>query len=52
MIILSLQGGKFKMRKLLILLLIFSFLLVGCGNSGEEFEIALVTDAGDINDKS
>ncbi len=40
------------MRKLLILLLIFSFLLVGCGNSGEEFEIALVTDAGDINDKS
>lgn len=40
------------MKKLLIVLLIFSFLLVGCGDSGEEFEIALVTDAGEINDKS
>ena len=39
------------MRKLLILLLIFSFLLVGCGNSGEEFEILLVNYAGDINYK-
>lgn len=39
------------MKKLLFLLLIFSLLLVGCGG-GDEFEIALVTDAGDINDKS
>lgn len=41
------------MKKLLASLVVFSFLLVGCGgSSSEEFEVALVTDAGDINDKS
>lgn len=40
------------MKKLIISLLLFSFLLVGCGKAEGEFEIALVTDAGDINDKS
>lgn len=40
------------MEKLLTILLVFSLLLVGCVSSGDEFEIALITDAGDINDKS
>ncbi len=40
------------MKKTLIILLTFSFLLVGCAGNGDEFEIALITDAGDINDKS
>ena len=33
------------MKKLLASLVVFSFLLVGCGgSSSEEFEVALVTD--------
>ncbi|MFV0394932.1 MAG: BMP family protein [Coprobacillaceae bacterium] len=49
------------MKKLLALLLVFSFALVGCGSSDDKdddakkddgAEIALITDAGDINDKS
>lgn len=45
------------MKKLLALLVVFSFILTGCGGSGKETtdkgtEIALITDAGDINDKS
>lgn len=51
-ILINNQGGKLKMKKLLALLLICSLILVGCGDSGSDFEVALVTDAGDINDKS
>lgn len=52
------------MKKLLALLLVFSFALVGCGSSDDKAddkkddnkdsgaEIALITDQGDINDKS
>lgn len=45
------------MKKLLALLVVFSFILTGCGGSGDDSsskgaEIALITDAGDINDKS
>lgn len=46
------------MKKLLALLLVFSVCLTGCssseegGETADSYEIALVTDAGDINDKS
>lgn len=47
------------MKKLLALLVVFSFILTGCGSDKKEggdetkgAEIALITDAGDINDKS
>lgn len=49
------------MKKLLALLTVFSFVLTGCGSSDDKdtndskdsgAEIALITDAGDINDKS
>lgn len=45
------------MKKLLALLVVFSFILTGCNSSNKQAadkgaEIALITDAGDINDKS
>lgn len=43
------------MKKFLALLTVFSFVLAGCGggtSENEDIEIALITDEGDINDKS
>ena len=41
------------MKKFIATLVAFSFLLTGCsGGEDETFEVALVTDAGNINDKS
>lgn len=44
------------MKKLLALLLVFSVCLTGCSgdkkSDADSYEVALVTDAGDINDKS
>jgi basic membrane protein A len=42
------------MKKFLALLTVFSFVLAGCGGVNDEgdIEVALITDEGDINDKS
>ena len=40
------------MKKVLASAVVLSMVLVGCGSKSNKAELAMITDSGDINDKS